>query len=217
MSQPKNWPSTLPYLKAPLHSKDLTKTHLAAIRARPTSSTSTSSGGSSSIPTVAASETPTPSTRVKIQPISAPTHPANGQAGLFATQNLKPGAFILAYLGRVHSSDGTSATSDYDLWLDKEADVAVDAALQGNEARFVNDYRGVGPRANAEFRPVFCERWGEMCVGVWVVGAGKKGGGKDGGRAAGIKKGEEILVSYGKGFWEERRREMEEEEEEEAA
>lgn len=83
--------------------------------------------------------------------------------------------------------------------------MAVDAALQGNEARFVNDYRGVGPRANAEFRPAFCERWGEMCVGVWVLGEGKKGG-----NGNGIRKGEEILVSYGKGFWDERRRDMEE-------
>lgn len=211
MSQPKNWPGTLPYLRAPLHSKDLTTSHLAAIRTKPSSSSS-SSASASSIPIIPVAETPIPCTRVKIQPIALPSHPAHGQSGLFAAQHLKPGTFILAYLGRVHSSAGTSATSDYDLWLDRDADVAVDAAAQGNEARFVNDYRGVGARANAEFRPVYCERWGQMCVGVWVLGTGKGGGGGTGGkdgRANGIKKGDEILVSYGKGFWQERRREME--------
>lgn len=36
-------------------------------------------------------------------------------------------------------------------------------------------------------------------MGVWVLGGGKKK------KGVGIKKGEEILVSYGKGFWDERR------------
>lgn len=67
----------------------------------------------------------------------------------------------------------------------------------GNEARFVNDYRGIrGEGPNAEFREVLFGS-GERGMGVWVMGTGKKGGkGK-----AGIKKGEEIVVSYGRGFW----------------
>lgn len=89
--------------------------------------------------------------------------------------------------------------SDYDLWLDKDADVAVDAAGEGNEGRFVNDFRGVRERSNAVFGTGWCERWGEVCVGVWVSG-------KEGGKKGGIRKGEEIVVSYGKGFWEERNR-----------
>lgn len=38
-------------------------------------------------------------------------------------------------------------------------------------------------------------------MGVWVLGGGKKK------KGVGIKKGEEILVSYGKGFWGERKAE----------
>ncbi|KYK55161.1 uncharacterized protein DCS_07123 [Drechmeria coniospora] len=152
--------------------------------------------GSSSIPIVPISSTAAPSAKVKIQAIRDSSHPANGQYGLFAAQCLPAGSFILAYLGRVHAGASSSSESDYDLWLDKEADVAVDAAREGNEGRFVNDYRGIGHRANAVFGPAYCERWGELCVGLWVVG-GKKVG-------KGIKKGEEILVSYGKGFWKER-------------
>jgi nuclear pore complex protein Nup98-Nup96 len=115
----------------------------------------------------------------------------------------------VAYLGRVHTSASTDGGSDYDLWLDREADLAVDAAGRGNEARFVNDYRGVRDRANAEFGTGWCERWGQLCVGFWVV----KGKGKGKGREAGIRKGEEIVVSYGKGFWGQRKDEVEEEEE----
>ncbi|EWZ39808.1 uncharacterized protein FOBCDRAFT_226069 [Fusarium oxysporum Fo47] len=193
MSKPKNWPDGFPYLKAPLHDKSLTPTHIQALKNKPSAP-----GG---IPIIPSPATTTPCNLVKIQPISEPSHPANGQSGLFAAQNLAPGSFILAYLGRVHSGSASSTESDYDLWLDRELDAAVDAANEGNEGRFVNDFRGVGERANAEFRTVWCERWGELCVGVWVLGGGKKK------KGVGIKKGEEILVSYGKGFWGERKAE----------
>ena len=62
----------------------------------------------------------------------------------------------------------------------------------GNEARFINDYRGVAAKPNALFE----ERRnaaGELCMAVW---SGKEE----------IKKGQEILVSYGKGFWQARAR-----------
>ncbi|KAF8334023.1 uncharacterized protein EI90DRAFT_3050725 [Cantharellus anzutake] len=83
--------------------------------------------------------------------------------------------------------------------------VGIDAEKMGNEARFINDYRGVpislsssttsakkiqtistrlGP--NAFFEEVWIE--GMLCMGVW---SGKEG----------IRKGEEIIVSYGKGWW----------------
>lgn len=190
MSRPKNWPESMPYLKAPLHDKDLSKAQIETLRTRP-----------ASVPSAPASATQTPSAVVKIQTIREASHPAHGQHGLFAAQNLKPGALIVAYLGRVHGGEGEGnrEESDYDLWLDREADLAVDAASEGNEGRYVNDYRGVRERANAEFGPVWCERWGQLCIGIWVMG-GKK-------NAAGIKKGEEILVSYGKGFWGERQKE----------
>ncbi len=203
MAQPKNWPSTLPYLKSPVHAKDITPAHLAILRRRPTDA------DVNHIPVVRTAQTPTPNGNlVKILPIRNPTHPAHEQAGLFAAQDLEAGTFVLAYLGRVHTSASTDAASDYDIWLDHEADVAVDASGQGNEARFVNDFRGVAERANAEFRTVWCERWGQLCVGVWVIGGrGKKKSGTGGG--GGIKKGEEILVSYGKGFWDGRKQDGE--------
>ena len=71
-----------------------------------------------------------------------------------------------------------------------------------------NDYRTIADRPNAEFRDCFIQvksqkradgmKW-ERRVGVFVLSAGKAGK-----RKGGIKAGEEILVSYGKGFWESR-------------
>lgn len=79
----------------------------------------------------------------------------------------------------------------------------------GNEARFINDFRGIAPSANAEFRDVWVDvgkGYLEKRMALYVLTAGKSGK-----RAKGIGKGEEILVSYGKGFWAERNlQEMEE-------
>ena len=55
------------------------------------------------------------------------------------------------------------------------------------QARLINDYRGITERPNA----VFEERrtgQGELRMSVWSA-------------SKGIKKGEEILVSYGKSWW----------------
>lgn len=96
--------------------------------------------------------------------------------------------------------------SDYDLNLDRELGLSVDAATSGNESRHANDYRSIAERPNAEFRDIFIQvkstkrvdgqRW-ERRVAIFVLPAGKAQK-----RKGGIKAGEEILVSYGKGFWE---------------
>jgi len=93
-------------------------------------------------------------------------------------------------------------TSDYDLSLDREVGISVDASHMGNEARFINDYRGIAQAPNAEFRDIFvavANNKVEKRVGVFVLSAGKSGK-----RSKGIARGQEILVSYGKGFWAER-------------
>ncbi|KAL2208131.1 hypothetical protein CC79DRAFT_1368981 [Sarocladium strictum] len=203
MSTPKNWPSKFPYVSSPSLNKDLTSTHLTFIRTKPSDPTT---------PILTAQETTLPSPLVRITPIKSSSHPAYNQHGLFALRDLKPGTFILPYLGRTHTSTTTDPSSDYDLWLDHDADIAVDASECGNEARFVNDYRGgVRERPNAEFGMGWSEKWGMVVVGFWVVrgNAGMVGERKGRGKWEGIKKGEEICVSYGKGFWEKRAAEEE--------
>jgi len=138
-----------------------------------------------------------PKPPVVIRNITSPDHPAYNQRGLFASKKIPPRTFILPYYGEIHSD--VRPHSDYDLSLFRSSiglGVGVDAAKMGNEARFVNDYRGTSAkRANAEFR----EGWdGDKRMEVW---SGSEG----------IKKGEEILVSYGKGWWQARMGDGEEE------
>ncbi|ESZ92511.1 hypothetical protein SBOR_7103 [Sclerotinia borealis F-4128] len=220
---PKNWPPHIPYLTTPTYCPTITPSHLKLLRTPPTDS----------LP-IPPSHSKGPCPLVKITPINDPSHPANGQSGLFASRDLKAGTLILQYIGEVHGAIDMNGAderlrreakrheeSDYDLSLDREGGVGVDAQGRGNEARFVNDFRGVlGGRVNAEFREVWDGGRGERGMGVWVLGEkdgkgkGKKvgegmgkgkgegkGNGSAGGKWKGIRKGEEILVSYGRGFW----------------
>lgn len=190
---PKNWPPSLPYLTTASYSPHLTPTHKSALKTRP-----------KDVLEIPPSIPKGPSALAKITPITTPSHPASGQHGLFATKDLKPGTFILQYIGVIHPSSNINsepeeadphANSNYDLSLDREHGIGIDADGRGNEARFINDYRGVAERANAEFKEVWDGRRGERGMGVWVLPEGRSGKGK------GIRKGEEILVSYGRGFW----------------
>jgi len=181
---PKNWPEEIVFLQRPTYAKSIQSAQLQ------------SSLNSLDLPVL---KTLNPS-NVQIQSISEPSHPAHGQRGLFASRNLVPDSFICFYLGFVHGPQETDPSSNYDLSLDRELQIGVDATRMGNEARFINDYRGIrseGP--NAEFRDCLVDIGGvfERRISAFVLSAGKKGGK----RARGINKGEEIVVSYGKGFW----------------
>jgi hypothetical protein len=191
---PENWPTDPPvtYLTAPSLSKHLTPAQQLFLCSPPPPSGSIEST-SHALP-------------VEILTISSPSHPAYTQRGLFASRPLPPGSFLLFYLGLVHNSSppDNNPSSSYDLSLDRDADLAIDATHMGNGARFVNDYRGVPGREdkgpNCEFRDCWVKTarpngW-ERRVGVYVLPAGRAGKRKDG-----VGKGEEVLVSYGKGFW----------------
>ncbi|KAK4994461.1 hypothetical protein LTR66_005507 [Elasticomyces elasticus] len=203
--KPENWPKEIEYLTALTYSKSVTS-HLH--RGLQTLSVNCS-------PILDNQLLRMPSPLVCITPIKDRSHPAHGQHGLHATRDLPPSSFIILYLGCVHTSLATDAKydpdSDYDLSLDRELGLAVDATHEGNEARFINDYRGVrvsGP--NAEFKDCWVSSGAngklEKRIGVFVVSAGKAGK-----RRKGIKASEEIVVSYGKGFWNGRRGEQAEE------
>lgn len=207
---PKNWPEGLPYLDSPAYSPALSKSQLQSLRTRPTNYDNATLAAAAGLREVPRDVKPGPCANVKITPITDAQHPACGQAGLFAARALPAGSLILPYIGELHPADAAAhSSSDYDLWLDRGGDVAVDAARMGNEARFVNDYRGVpgAVRPNAEFGEVWDVRRGEKGMAVFVLPVGKKAKGKGGG--GGIAKGQEILVSYGRGFWEKRREEGE--------
>ncbi|KAF2012045.1 hypothetical protein BU24DRAFT_485337 [Aaosphaeria arxii CBS 175.79] len=170
---PKDWPSSTPYLHAQSYSKALAKEALNSLILP-----------KSDLPVNEQLRISTaPYTNVRITKISNPSHPAHGQS-------------------YVHDANDLDEKSDYDLSLDRDFGVGVDASNMGNEARFINDYRGVSTGPNAEFRDVYFDIGGgkiEKRIGVFVLTAGKSGK-----RAKGVPKGQEILISYGKGFWTER-------------
>lgn len=135
----------------------------------------------------------------RIQVITDPKHPAKGQRGLFASQNIAPSSHIIDYLGEVHSDERLE--SNYDLALlvlssseaasigldERDVSVGMDAQRMGNEARFINDYRGTGvAKPNAEFKERIVD--GELRMSVWSL-------------SKGVNKRDEILVSYGKSWW----------------
>jgi hypothetical protein len=127
------------------------------------------------------------SRHVRIRHISDTSHPAVGQYGLFAANKIPPRTRIIDYTGEIHCDD---RASDYDLSLYRSQDganVGIDASTMGNEARFINDYRGVREKPNAIFADGRTTS-GELRMSVWSAGQT-------------IKKGDEILVSYGKGWW----------------
>lgn len=128
-----------------------------------------------------------PCNRVSIRRITAKDHPAIGQYGLFAARNITANSHICDYLGEVHCED---RKSDYDLSLLRSQggiNVGVDASRMGNEGRFVNDYRRVKARPNAVFKEGRTPS-GELRVSIWSA-------------SSKLRKGDEILVSYGKAWW----------------
>lgn len=180
---PKNWPKGVTYITTPSPSPALSKSQsLIELNTPPI--------GTNVIPLP-----PSPSSLVHIKPITSATHPANGQYGLFAAKPLKPSTLVILYVGYLHTAEESDPSSSYDLSVDAESGVGIDATHMGNEARFINDYRGVAERPNAEFKDVWIQAGKNIVRGIGVFVLSGKG------REKGIKKGDEILVSYGKGFW----------------
>lgn len=118
--------------------------------------------------------------------ITDPAHPAYQECGLFANKHIPPRTFVLEYAGFVSLNKETSSTSDYTMQIDEE--LSIDAERIGNEARFINDFRGIAPRANVELR---LEKAPFPKMTLWT-------------NSEPVLCGTELLLSYGKGFWRER-------------
>lgn len=159
---------------------------------------------------------------VVIRHITEPSHPAYNQFGLFASKKIPAKAHILDYIGKlsqdfpslkytncgckgeIHADERltsgmqirgydltkTNCLSDYDLSLlrlKNGESIGIDASTTGNEARFINDYRGIKLKPNAAFIDYRTDS-GELKMGIWAANED-------------IKKGDELLVSYGKAWW----------------
>jgi|ERR1700722_1151182 len=171
--KPSHWPPGVEFTPCLRYHSSITPTTMSHIKGTSTCSAKTR-----------------PSYPVIIQQIHSACHPAQGQYGLFAAKKITPRTHILDYTGEIHCDDRPD--SDYDLSLYRSGDginVGIDASATGNEARFINDFRGIRARPNAIFVDGRDE-FGELRMSIWSTEV--------------IKKGEEILVSYGKSWWRER-------------
>jgi hypothetical protein len=170
---PKHWPENIRFLQSPQYHTSVERSVLHFLQSN--SSFNTNEDGLCG------------HTLYTIRPITKTLHPARGQRGLFASKKIPAKTYILDYLGEVHCDDRPE--SDYDISLYRFQDgvsVGVDAATMGNESRFINDYRGVRERPNAEFRDRRAGT-GELRMSIWSTET--------------IQRGEEVLVTYGKAWW----------------
>ncbi len=106
--------------------------------------------------------------------------------GVFAEQDIKEGSFIGVYSG-VLEDDSLLENFDY-AWAypaktsEFEFYFSIDAALKGNELRFVND--GIEPNCTAKYLIGKHSCWNICYIAL-----------KD------IKKGDQLLISYGESYW----------------
>ena len=114
--------------------------------------------------------------------------PNSGQCGLYVAKKVAAGEHLLDYRGVITLEEHECRESDYTLLFVEEGTprLTLDAAKCGNEARFINDFRNTGRKANCRFAERFDSR-GVRHMGVYALVA--------------LAKGEELLLSYGKGYW----------------
>ncbi|TFY65272.1 hypothetical protein EVG20_g5656 [Dentipellis fragilis] len=175
---PKNWPSDVHFINSQRFHSSVTTTARAFVQGPQTK-------------THEADTLARAPSLVVIRRITEPSHPACGQYGLFASKKIPPRTHLIDYLGEVHCDDRPH--SDYDISLHRFQDgvnIGSDANTMGNDARFVNDYRGVRHKPNVEFRDRRTQS-GELRMSVWSL-------------TEPVKKGEELVVSYGKAWWQAR-------------
>jgi len=124
-----------------------------------------------------------------LQTIDNKNHPCHGQVGIFSKNHIKNGDYLGEYTGRVltrveepFSKYLVDFSNPHSEGCDK---VWADALVEGNEMRFINDYKNTGSECNVNFRKMFLD--GIMRVYVQAI--------------ADLNPGDEILVDYGSGYW----------------
>ncbi|KAF9415344.1 hypothetical protein BGZ94_000122 [Podila epigama] len=128
----------------------------------------------------------------RVQLITSPeNHPVLGSYGLFACKTIRPGTHLLDYISLVAPDAAADPESDHTLYL--QFDLNLDASIQGNHGRFINDFRGIrtqeqGP--NVAWDLYRDATTGQLRMACKVL---KR-----------IRKGEEILCTYGKAYWKSR-------------
>ena len=122
-------------------------------------------------------------TGVSIREIRDPEHPACGECGLFSAQSFAQFDVIGEYVGKV--MDQAKFAMEGGPYVAETCGMKINAEHEGNEVRFINDYRGIGESANVTFRGAFLN-----CKPHLLVIAMRD-----------VEPDEELLVDYGSGYW----------------
>lgn len=132
---------------------------------------------------------------VDLKTINHPAFDYRGSKGLVATEKFAPGDYIGSYGGRVcyfSEDDDADQWNPYQLTPDPDGNYYIDGLYEGNpggnELRYCNDPRGTDRQPNAKFYQSDSKVAGFYVCDVYAI--------------AEIKPGDEILVSYGDGYWE---------------
>ena len=121
---------------------------------------------------------------VQILKIEDEDHPLNGEYGLFPTRQWLPFEIIGTYTGEVVKN--TPGRYVARLFISKNGNNwCVDAEKEGNETRFINDYRNIAPEPNVFFSKTVVN--GKITILVVVIKP--------------INIGDEIVSDYGEDYW----------------
>jgi len=127
-----------------------------------------------------------------IERISKSGHPCDGQLGLIATRDFENGEYLGEYTGRVLVNavfpEGVFSIylMDFSTGYDEDlGTVWIDAQEEGNEMRFINDYRNIEAQPNVQFKKM----WLDYRLRVFIQ------------LTAPVKCGEEFLADYGESYW----------------
>lgn len=127
---------------------------------------------------------------IRVVPITVRNHPAYNRSGdakqVVCVKKIKQGACLGCYGGKIES--GFIAFNPYQITPDDNADYIVDASEIGNDMRFINDSRSIGnKKPNVKYYRTSRRIKGYFMAKIIAL--------RD------IEPGEEILVSYGDGYW----------------
>lgn len=88
----------------------------------------------------------------EVREIDAPSHPCRGQKGLFATRAWAFGRVVGEYQGLVRwFRDVDDTTYFAGCQAEGYYGYGVDASVNGNHTRFINDYKGVAAAPNVRY------------------------------------------------------------------
>lgn len=140
---------------------------------------------------------PYPIEKVKVVDITIRNHPAYNRKGskqLVATELISDGEYIGSYGGQIRyfNQDDDADLNEwnpYQLTPFEDSTYYIDGAETGNEIRYINDPKGVGNKTpNVQFFQSDKKVRGFYVCDVYAI--------KD------IQPGEELMSSYGDGYWE---------------